>query len=145
MIHPYLVAWQRIVAWVRQSSGVFGLLLVAAYLSVSAGRAVYANYQEQQTILGLQGQLQAAQVQKERLQALLVYYNTTDYQELALRQDLLLQLPGEKVYALPQSSGAEISDEDDTVTSDNAVVAPSKPSTDPFWKQWLTYLEYGKK
>lgn len=143
MGNPYLQALQRLVIWLRRSLGVLWLVVVAAYFSVSAGQAVYKNYQEQQQISALQNQLVASRVEKERLQALLVYYNTDDYKELALRQDLLLQKPGEQVYALPESSISQLSDEDVTVSAD--VPAVHKPSKDPLWKQWEAYILHGTK
>ena len=111
MDNPYLQASLRLLLWMRRSFGVLWLVVIAAYFSVLAGRAVYKNYQEQQTLASLQKQLVAATVQRDRLRALLVYYRTNDYQELALRQDLLLQKPGERVFALPESSTTTLSDE----------------------------------
>ena len=143
MGNPYLQALERLLFWVRRSFGVLWLVVIAAYFSVLAGRAVYKNYQEQQTLASLQKQLVAATVQRDRLRALLVYYRTNDYQELALRQDLLLQKPGERVFALPESSTTTLSDEEITVTS--GAPKSGKPSADPLWKQWEAYLLRGDK
>ena len=143
MGNPYLHALERLLHWLRRSFGVLWLVIMVAYFCVLAGRAFYKNYQEQQALDGLQKQLVAATVQRDRLQALLVYYRTDDYRELALRQDLLLQKPGERVYALPESSATQLSDEDVTVRASLAI--PSKPSVDPFWKQWEAYLLRGEK
>ena len=143
MGNPYLQVLERLLLWVRRSFGVLWLVIIAAYFSVLAGQAVYKNYQEQQTLDTLQRQLVAATIQRERLQALLVYYHTDDYRELALRQDLLLQKPGERVYALPESSTTQLSDEDLTVAASQIVL--NKPSIDPLWKQWEAYLLHGDK
>ena len=140
MARPLHLAVNRIFQWVKGSASLLWLVAVAAYLSLMAGRAFYKNYQSQQEVLGLQHQLSQDAAEKERLQALLVYYGTTSYQEVELRSDLLLKLPNEKVYALPESSSG--------VPSDAVPVAA--PSTHaetglPVWRQWLEYLLHGTR
>jgi len=135
------LAFRRLFAWIAASSSFLWLAVVAAYLCTAAGRAVYKNYQAQQRIIALQHQLADEQSEKERLQALLVYYTTDDYKVKELRTDMLLKMPNETVYALPESSGATL--------SEDATPAPTadttKPSTLPIWRQWAEYLLHGTR
>lgn len=133
---------QRFFAWLRRSMSFMWLVVVAAYLCVQAGQAVYKNYQAQEQVTDLQKQLIRAQAQRERLQALLVYYNTDSYKEKELRQNLLLREPGEKVFALPESSGVLAAEDEEPIIQEE-----TKPSqnTNPIWRQWVDYLVHGKK
>jgi len=139
----FRIYWQRFIAWLARSFSFMWLVVVAAYLCVQAGQAVYKNYQAQQQVSDLQNQLTQAEGERDRLTALLVYYQTDSYKEKQLRQDLLLRKPGEKVYALPESAGA-ISEEDDGQTTVSVSQAPAQ-NTDPIWRQWINYLIFGDK
>ena len=94
MSHPYQNLGLQLLTYIRRSANAFWLLIAVAYLSISAGRAVCANYAEQQQLSVLKHQLIDAQQERERLQALLVYYASDDYKELAIRRSLLLKMPG---------------------------------------------------
>jgi hypothetical protein len=145
--HPYRFFFRRLVLWLRRSFSFLWLALVAGYLMVLAGHAVYDNYQSQQETLALQQELVGRQQEEERLQALLVYYKTDTFKEQQLRQDLLLKLPQEKVYALPESSGTGAQLDIDTIESDSsAAEAVKKPaSSQPIWQQWLHYFWTGDR
>jgi len=124
----------------RNSFSYLWLVVVAGYLTVSAGQAMVRNYQSQQQIVSLQRQLASLQLEKQRLDALLVYYNTDSYKELELRQDFLLVMPGERVYALPESGNVR-SLEDEALAGDQQTsTTRTKQSDEPDWHQWLDYL-----
>ena len=139
----FRIFWQRFIAWLRRSFSFMWLVIVAAYLCVQAGQAVYKNYQSQQQVVDLQNRLAQAQIERDRLTALLVYYQTDSYKEKQLRQDLLLRKPGEAVFALPESAGA-INEEQDSQTIVTAATTPTQ-NTDPIWRQWVNYLIFGDK
>jgi cell division protein FtsB len=127
--------------WLRQSASVLWLAAAALYLSILAGRAVYHNYQSQQQTDSLQQQLIGAERERDRLKALIVYYNTDDYKEKELRRALLLKDPEETVYALPESW------DEPSLDNQTPIIAAAIPkaSTVPIWRQWYEYVAYGKK
>ena len=143
MSHPYQNLGLQLLTYIRRSANAFWLLIAVAYLSISAGRAVYANYAEQQQLSVLKHQLVDAQQERERLQALLVYYASDDYKELAIRRSLLLKMPGEQVFALPESSGPSSLDDEEQVAA--AVTPQIKLSHTSIPSEWLDYFLHGKK
>ena len=105
---------------------------------VLAGQAVLRNYHSQQETASLKAQLASVQVEKLRLQALLVYYNSDSYKEKELRRTLLMKKPTEKMYALPESSLAKTVEED--LPAGRAVAASDSL---PIWRQWVEYVLHG--
>ncbi|MBU6388966.1 septum formation initiator family protein [Patescibacteria group bacterium] len=141
---PYLLLMRRFWLWLRQSVAFLWLVVVAGYLMVQAGQAFYQNYQSQQTTQSLQADLAQKELEKERLQALLVYYQTDSYKEKELRQELLYKRPDEKVYALPES-GLSVDLANEVVSTGATKPAPPKPANEPIWRQWVNYLMYPQK
>ena len=131
------------ISWARQSISYLWLIVLAGYFAVAAGTALYHTYQDNQQTASLDNQLAADNLEKARLQALLVYYNTDAYKENQLRASLLLQLPGEKVYALPESSAARTAEQD--AAADLPQQAKKPVSNLPVWQQWLQYLWSGTR
>lgn len=82
-------------------------------------------------------ELEEAERERERLEALLIYYKTDAYKEKELRRALLLKRPEEAVYALPESS---ISKSLEEVTSAAVVKEAKKQPEEAIWKQWVHYL-----
>jgi cell division protein FtsB len=126
----------RIRAWLRASLQYLWLIALAAYLAVLAGQAITRNYLAQQETKRLQKELTAAIQERDRLQAELVYYQTDSFRELELRRNLLLRLPGETVYALPESGIGN-------QPAPTLAVAPSpslRVSREPIWRQWIDYV-----
>jgi hypothetical protein len=137
MSTPYSFLWMRFTGWVRRSFSVLWLVILAGYFLLLAGRSVYQSYQTQQGTKALQAQLADSQLEEKRLQALLVYYQTDSFKEKELRSDLLLQEPGEKVYALPES-GVSLQPEDAVAQTDQA--PKQVPDSRSTWRQWADYL-----
>jgi hypothetical protein len=127
---------RRIFSFAQTSFSYVWLVVLAAYFSVLAGQAIYRNYQSQQITTGLQKELSAAKLEKERLTALVVYYHTDAFKEKELRRSLLLKLPEEKVYALPESAIGQKIEEADIAR----LKEEERRSSDPNWKQWFDYL-----
>jgi hypothetical protein len=128
--------WERILTWFQNSFSYLWLVVLAVYISVLAGQAIYRNYNSQQETNALKQQLVDAQQEKERWQALLVYYSTDAYKEKVLRESLLLKRPDEKVYALPESSVGHQAEEAEVAK--RQVVDPRVNL--PIWRQWIEYL-----
>ena len=143
MSHPYQSIGLQLLKHLRRSANAVWLLVAVGYLGVSAGRAVYANYQEQQQLSSLDIQLVRAQQEKERLQALLVYYASPNYKELEIRRSLLLKISGEQVYALPESSGPSSLDDEEQVASAAPIAVKQARKSIP--SEWMDYFLHGKK
>ena len=123
----------------RQSASYLWLIAAAVYLGVSAGQTVLRSYASKQEISDLQQKLANAQLEKQRLQALIVYYNTDGFKEKELRRAMLLAMPNETVYALPESNHNKSLE--DEVTSPDVTKATTKTvSNEPNWKLWWEYL-----
>jgi hypothetical protein len=84
---------------------VIAFAIAAGWVWGSLG-VMQRNYDLQKEIDLKQRQLELAQVETSSLQLEQRYYNTREYQELAVRQDLGLGLPGEKVLILPPNTQA---------------------------------------
>jgi len=130
----------RIVTFFRTSFSYVWLIVLAVYFGVLATQSFLRSYQSQQDVSSLQQQLSDAEKQKEKLQALVTYYETDDYKEKQLRSQLLLKMPGEKVYALPESSLSQA--QDDVVSSQTHATTVENL---PYWQQWAQYLFGGKQ
>jgi cell division protein FtsB len=140
MKHPYRFVLHRLLLWARRSASILWLVLVAAYLIVSATQAIIRNYHSQQDTALLQKQLADGQLEEQRLKALIVYYGTDSFKEKELRRTLLMKKPTEKMYALPESGV--------TRSTDDAITTGQKSATAgiqlPIWQQWVVYLLQGK-
>jgi len=135
MVNPYRFLWARFTGWVRRSFSVVWLVLLAGYFLLLAGRAIYQNYQTRQQTASLSSQLVQSQQEEKRLQALVVYYQTDSFKQEELRRTLLLQMPGEKVYALPESGIIAQPGEVAPVSGDKAAA-----DNRPLWRQWVSYV-----
>jgi cell division protein FtsB len=127
---------RKILTWIQSSFGYLWLIALAVYFSVSAGQAMYRNYQAQQEVDKLAQQLESAQLERERLEALVVYYKTDAFREKELRRSLLLKLPEEKVYALPESAASRRVEAEEAVRRQEEDVRTDQPT----WQQWIDYL-----
>ena len=76
------------------------LLLGIAYIGFLLYEAVFVNYQTNKKIATLQSELKTNQSDKENLETLIAYYQTSTFQELEARKKLGLKMPGEKVVKL---------------------------------------------
>lgn len=121
--------WQRLRLQSKDVITFGALLVIGLYLLYSVGASVYSNYRSQQDIKAAESRIAELKLEKERLQSLLVYYNTTSYQEIELRRRLLLKKPGETVVALRG---------DHPLTELSANQKIDTPAT-PAWRQWYNY------
>jgi hypothetical protein len=92
------------------------------------------NYDLQKEVDFKQRELQLAQIETRSLELEKRYYQTREYQELAVREDLGLALPGEKVLILPPNTQAA-KDTDTTTTQLASSIAPVSNM-----QQWMNFL-----
>ncbi|MFZ2126085.1 MAG: hypothetical protein WAV04_01065 [Candidatus Microsaccharimonas sp.] len=108
-------------------------LIAASWVWGSLGM-MQRNYTLQKEVDYKKRQLALTELQRDKLDLQKRYYQTTEYQELAVRDTLGLVRPGEKVLILPPNSDA--AKKADVVTSD-VVIAPNKVSN---IEQWINFL-----
>jgi len=108
-------------------------VIAAGWVWASLG-AMQRNYGLQKDIDLKKRQLQLTQLQRDNLSLQRNYYQTTEYQELAVRDALGLVRPGEHALVLPPNSAAAI--KGDTAT----VVAPPTQVATSNLEQWVNFL-----
>lgn len=92
------------------------------------------NYNLQKEVDLKKRQLELVELQRDNLEFQKKYYQTAEYQELAVRESLGLVRPGEKVLILPENSKkAKEADTKETT----AVVRPEQTSN---FEQWVNFL-----
>lgn len=109
-------------------------LIAASWVWGSLG-VMQRNYALQKEVDLKQRQLQLAELETKSMELEKRYYGTREYQELAVRQDLGLGLPGEKVLILPANS--QSAKDADTTISDVAAVDTLQVSN---FEQWMNFL-----
>jgi len=109
--------------------------LIAASWVWGALGVMQKNYTLQKQVDYKQQQLELAQLQTTNLQLEQKYYQTSEYQELAARQDLGLAQPGESVLILPPNSQAAINADSQSATQTTAV-----PLLKSNFQQWVDFL-----
>lgn len=112
-----------------------GVVVAAALIALSwiwgALDMMQRNYALQQQIDLKRRELQLAELQRDNLALQNQYYETTEYQELAVRESLGEVRPGEHVLVLPENTAAQ---------DDNAVGAASLLSESSNLEQWVNFL-----
>lgn len=108
-------------------------LIAAGWVWGSLG-VMQRNYDLQKDLDYKKRQLQLADLQTSSLELESRYYKTREYQELAVRQDLGLVLPGEAVLVLPPNTQA--AKDADTVTQ-SVSATPTQISN---FGQWMNFL-----
>ncbi len=97
------------------------------------------NYDLQKDLELKKRQLQLAEVETKSIELENRYYQTREYQELAVRKSLGLVMPGESVLILPDNTQAA-KDADAKLDTKVSNVAIEKQSN---YKQWMDFL-FGK-
>lgn len=93
------------------------------------------NYSLQKEVDLKKRQLELTELERDNLALQKRYYQTTEYQELAARENLYLVRPGENVLVLPPNSqAAKDADKTKTVT---AVASTTRISN---LEQWVNFL-----
>ena len=105
------------------------LLLALSWIWNSV-ESMQQNYQLQQSVDRKKQQLVLEQLQVDTLQLESRYYDTLEYQELAVRQRLGKGMPGERALILPSTDSTEAPQETATAAS---------PQTSNF-QEWMNFL-----
>ena len=108
-------------------------LIAAGWVWGSLG-VMQRNYNLQKDIDYKKRQLQLTELQRDNLSLQKNFYQTREYQELAIRESLGLVLPGEKALVLPPNS--EAAKKADTAKT----VAPVAQATTSNLEQWVNFL-----
>jgi hypothetical protein len=123
--HKYLTLNNVVIA--------LAFLIAASWVWGSLGM-MQRNYGLQKEVDVKKRQLELVELQRDNLNLQKRYFQTAEYQELAVRESLGLVRPGEKVLILPENSKAAKAA--DTTTSD-AVVPLVQTSN---LEQWVNFL-----
>lgn len=139
-MHKYKYYLNRFWEWLISSVGVVGILALVIYVGTSAAQSIYKSYTAQKETKDLQNKLDSSVLEKQRLESLLVYYQTDAFKEVELRRALLMKNPGEKVYALPESSeiSSMVESVETTVGEQSKIIEAQKGK--PNYRQWYEYL-----
>ena len=105
--------------------------LIVIYLLVVLARTVKRNYDLGRQAEDLRAQITFLQDQKDALQYSIQYYGTDSYRQREARSKLGLQLPGEGVIIVPESSPGP------TPEASSAGQTQDKKSN---FQQWLDFL-----
>lgn len=108
-------------------------LIAAGWVWGSLG-VMQRNYSLQKDIDLKKRQLQLTQLQRDNLALQKNYYQTAEYQELAVRDSLGLVKPGEKALVLPANSAAAIAED-----APKTAVAATQETTSNL-EQWVNFL-----
>jgi hypothetical protein len=108
-------------------------LIAAGWIWGSLGM-MQRNYGLQKDVDLKKRQLQLTQLQRDNFALQKNFYQTTEYQELAIRESLGLVRPGEKALVLPANSPAAIAANETKV-----VVQPTQTDTTNI-EQWVNFL-----
>jgi hypothetical protein len=116
-------------------------IVIAVALVIGIGWAwgsigvMQRNYGLQKEIDEKNSEEKLAELETQNLKYEQKYYQSTEYQELTIRQHLGLGDPGEKVLILPPNSQAAIN-------ADAALMQKKTVSTEPLsdFQQWINFL-----
>ena len=110
-------------------------LLVALSWVWGSLSVMQKNYDLQKDLELKKRQLQLAEVETKSLELEKRYYQTREYQELAVRKSLGLVLPGEKVLILPDNTQAA---KDADSKLDTKTIGPVEKVSN--YQQWMSFL-----
>lgn len=108
-------------------------LIAASWIWGSLGM-MQRNYGLQKDVDFKKRQLELTQLQRDNLSLQKNFYQTTEYQELAIRDSLGLVRPGEKALILPANSQAAIDANTSTASAKTLLVKASN------LEQWVNFL-----
>lgn len=123
--HKYLTLNNVVIA--------IAFLIAAGWIWGSLG-VMQRNYTLQKTVDLKKRQLQLTQLQKDNLALQKNYYQTAEYQELAVRDSLGYVRPGEKALVLPANSAAAIAADQPKATATDTQTQASNI------EQWVNFL-----
>lgn len=107
------------------------------YIIITLGKSIYNNYQINQQISAINQEIEELFLVNETLANKIAYFKTDTYKELALRQKLNLQKPGEQMAVLPKR--------DDTSRKIIQIEKSNKSDVikTPNYRLWIDYFKKG--
>jgi len=132
---------RRIYYHIRHNYFTLNNFVIAVAFVIAAGwvwgslGVMQRNYDLQKDLDYKKRQLQLAELQTTSLELQGRYFRTSEYQELALRQDVGLALPGEAVLVLPPNS--QSAKNADAVTKAQISTEPQQSSN---FSQWMNFM-----
>ena len=111
-------------------AGVVALLLLFLWM---VGRSAWQNHTTQLKISELETKITTMQSDNERLEQLLLYYQTESFKELEARRKLGLKKPDEQAIPVPTLI-PHISEDQPGVAQ---TAAPSPFADQPIWRRWV--------
>lgn len=109
-------------------------LLIAANWVWGALEMMQRNYTLQKEVDSKHRQLQLTQLQRDSLALEKRYYQTDEYQELAVRESMGFVMPGERTLLIPRTSNSGNTSKNSTPLATTPVVQASN------MEQWLNFL-----
>lgn len=132
---------RRIYYLIRHKYMTLNNVVVVVALVIGAGwvwgsvSVMQRNYDLQKELTYKRNQLQLAELETANLQLQNRYYQTREYKELAVRENLGLVSPGESVLILPDNSAAvKLADQ----ASEPVVTVPTEDLSN--FQQWINFL-----
>jgi len=122
--HKYLTLNNMVIA--------IAFLIAASWIWGSLGM-MQRNYSLQKDVDYKKRLLELTQLQRDNLSLQKNYYQTAEYQEIAVRDSLGLVRPGEKALVLPNNSQAAID-------ADTAKVSQTTQTKTSNLEQWVNFL-----
>jgi len=130
---------QKIIYHIRHRYLTLNNVVILAAFLIAAGwvwgslGVMQRNYNLQKDIDYKKRQLQLTQLQRDNLSLQKNFYQTREYQELAVRESLGLVFPGEKALVLPPNSDA-------AKKADTVKTATAPQATTSNLEQWVNFL-----
>lgn len=112
-------------------------LLIAANWMWGALEMMQRNYTLQREVDSKKRQLQITELQRDSLALQGRYYQTEEYQELAVRESLMFVMPGEKMLLIPNKDKDVNTTDSSAAATDNSKNQTKEPSN---MEQWLNFL-----
>lgn len=109
-----------------------GVLAIAVYVAVSTIQVIARNWQLQQEIASLRGEIELLEAENERLAYDIAYYRTDQYLEQAARQSLNLKAPAENVTIVGETMP-------DLTAGTDSITGNSRPEKGN-WQAWVDFL-----
>ncbi len=138
-MHLLRILLQRILRWTQRSTTALWLIAAVCYLGVVTTNSLKSAVASRQQITDLETKLTNLESERDRLKALLVYYQSDSFKEKELRRVALLHRPEEKVYALPESSVGKQQAAHQALAAAQAARDPRRNL--PNWEQWWRYIQ----
>jgi cell division protein FtsB len=125
------------VGFVKKSFFRIAIFVFVVYIFITVGRSIWKNYSINKEIEALETEIKELQLVNESLTNRIAYFKTNTYKELALREKLNMQKPGETMVLLPKKANED----------ENLIISNPEKNTDtvqgdkkPNNQLWIEYF-----